>query len=334
MSWLNQFSFMYPWILPLLAIPVLAWIYRTARTKQQTPSIRLPDLRGARGVGTLRSRLRPLLPLVRAIALGLLILALARPRVQHEEVVVTSEGIEIMLAIDLSSSMGAQDFSPNRLEAAKAVAIDFVERREYDRVGLVVFAAEAYTQAPPTVDHGIIVTFLSQLRTGLLVDGTAIGTGLATSVNRLKESEVASRIVVLLTDGENNAGEVSPEMAAELAKIYGIRVYTIAMGSGQETLIPTAPQGRRDYRYRRGRTEVDENLLQYIADHTGGRYFRARNREELNSIYDYIDELERTEIETSAYRTYEEYFDYFLGLGLLFLVAELILRYGFLRVVP
>lgn len=334
MSWFNQFTFMYPWVLPLLAIPVLAWIYRAARTKQQTPSIRLPDLAGGRGPGTLRSRLRPLLPLARAIALGLCVLALARPRVQHEEVVVTSEGIEIMLAIDLSSSMGAQDFSPNRLEAAKAVAIDFVQRREYDKVGLVVFAAEAYTQAPPTVDHDIIVSFLADLRTGLLQDGTAIGTGLATSVNRLKDSDVASRIVVLLTDGENNAGEVSPEMAAELAKTFGIRVYTIAMGSGQQTLIPTALLGRRDYRYRTGQTKVDENLLQYIADHTGGRYYRARNREELNSIYDYIDELERTEIETSAYRTYEEYFDYFLGLGLLVLLIEMVLRYGPLRVVP
>ncbi|MEL6391401.1 MAG: VWA domain-containing protein [Bacteroidota bacterium] len=333
MSWLNQFSFSYLWVLPLLAVPWLAFLYRAARTNQQTPSLRLPDLGGRVG-GTWRSRLRPFLPLFRAVAMSLLILALARPRIQNEEVVVSSEGIEIMLAIDLSSSMGAQDFQPNRLEAAKAVAVDFVGQRLYDRVGLVVFAAESYTQAPPTVDHDIIVEFLSKLETGLLEDGTAIGTGLATAVNRLKDSEIESKIVVLLTDGENNAGEVSPSMAAELARVYGIRVYTIAMGSGETTLVPSSPRGRRDYRYSQGLTKIDENILRYIADHTGGRYFRARNRQELDAIYDDIDQLERTEIETSAYRTYDEYFGYFLGLGLLVLIVEFFLRYGLLRVVP
>ncbi|MEM8583831.1 MAG: VWA domain-containing protein [Bacteroidota bacterium] len=333
MSWLNQFSFSYFWVLPLLAVPWLAYLYRTVRSKQQNPSLRLPDL-GRDAIGTWRSRLRPFLPLLRAIAMSLLILALARPRVQNEEVVVSSEGIEIMLAMDLSSSMSAQDFQPNRLEAAKAVAVDFVSQRLYDRVGLVVFAAESYTQAPPTVDHDIIIEFLSKLETGLLEDGTAIGTGLATAVNRLKDSEVASRIVVLLTDGENNAGEVSPSMAAELARTFDIRVYTIAMGSGETTLIPAQPRGRRDYRYDQGRTEVDENVLRYIADHTGGRYFRARNRQELDAIYDDIDQLERTEIETSAYRTYDEYFGYFLGMGLIVLLIEMIMRYGLLRVVP
>ncbi|MEM6398360.1 MAG: VWA domain-containing protein [Bacteroidota bacterium] len=333
MSWLNQFSFSYLWVLPLLAIPWLAYLYRAARVNQQTPSLRLPDLGGKTGA-TWRSRLRPFLPLFRAIAMSLLILALARPRIQNEEVVVTSEGIEIMLSMDLSSSMSAQDFQPSRLEAAKSVAVDFVNQREYDRVGLVVFAAEAYTQAPPTVDHDIIVEFLSKLETGLLQDGTAIGTGLATAVNRLKDSEVESKIVVLLTDGENNAGEVSPTMAAELARTMGIRVYTIAMGSGEQTLMPQRPRGRREYRYSPGVTEIDENILRYIADHTGGRYFRARNRQELNDIYDDIDQLERTEIETSAYRTYDEYFGYFLGLGLMILVIELVLRYAILRVVP
>jgi Ca-activated chloride channel family protein len=230
--------------------------------------------------------------------------------------------------------MGATDFAPNRLEVAQLVARDFVSRREFDRIGLVVYAGEAYTKSPLTVDKEIIDRFIAELQMGEITDGTAIGTGLATAVNRLKESESASKIIILLTDGENNAGYHSPELAAELAKEYGIRVYTIGVGSGQETLMPSSPIGGGRYTFKPTRGTVDDELLGFIAETTNGRYFRARDTEELESIYDYIDELEKTEIETTIFKRYEEQFGRFLLFGLGLLLLETVLRYTVLRTVP
>ncbi|MEL6273493.1 MAG: VWA domain-containing protein [Bacteroidota bacterium] len=334
MSWFNQFNFVYPWVLPLLIVPPLVWLYLYQRDRERYTSLRLPSTSGLGGVATWRSVLRPFLPILRVLALCAFILALARPRLDLNEESIKAEGIDIVLTMDLSTSMGATDFPPNRLEVAKRVAINFVRNRDYDRIGLVVYAGEAYTKAPLTVDHEIIERFLSDLEMGEIIDGTAIGTGLATAVNRLKESEAKSRIIILLTDGENNAGYHSPELSAELAKEFGIRVYTIGVGSGEQTLMPSAPIGQGRYRYKPTRGSVDEDLLEYIATTTNGRYFRAKDTEELESIYDYIDDLEKTEIETTVFKRYQEEFGRFLFIGLLLLLIELVLRYTVLRTVP
>lgn len=334
MSWWSQFEFVYPWLLPLLIVPPLIWFYRFWRSRDGEVSLRLPSTKSFAGLRSWRSTVRPFLPLLRVLALCALVVALARPRLDLSEESVTAEGIDIVLTMDLSTSMGATDFTPNRLEVAKLVARDFVSRREFDRIGLVVYAGEAYTKSPLTVDKEIIDRFIAELQMGEITDGTAIGTGLATAVNRLKESESASKIIILLTDGENNAGYHSPELAAELAKEFGIRVYTIGVGSGQETLMPSSPIGGGRYTFKPTRGTVDDKLLGYIAETTNGRYFRARDTEELASIYDYIDELEKTEIETTVYKRYEEQFGRFLLFGFGLLLLETVLRYTVLRTVP
>lgn len=335
MTWFSQFTFLYPWVLPLLVVPPLLWYYLYRQDKNRYTSLRLPSTKALAGITSWRATLRPWLPFLRVLSLSALIIALARPRLDLSEESVKAEGIDIVLAMDLSTSMGATDFPPNRLTVAKQVAIDFVRQREYDRIGLVVYAGEAYTKAPLTVDHDIIERFLSELEMGEIVDGTAIGTGLATAVNRLKESTAKSKIVILLTDGENNAAyHHSPELAAELAKEYDIRVYTIGVGSGEQTLMPSAPIGQGRYRYKPTRGSVDEELLEYIAETTNGRYFRAKDTEQLQSIYDYIDELEKTEIETTVFRRYQEEFGRFLFWGILLLLLEVGLRYTVLRAVP
>jgi len=334
MSWWNQFEFVFPWLLPLLVVAPLLWFWRIRKNLNREVSLRLPSTQSVRGLRSWKSVLRPFLPLLRVAAISLFIIALARPRLDLSEESVTAEGIDIVLTLDLSTSMGATDFSPNRLEVAKQVARDFVSRREFDRIGLVVYAGEAYTKSPLTVDKEIIDRFIAELQMGEITDGTAIGTGLATAVNRLKESESASKIIILLTDGENNAGYHSPELAAELAEEFGIRVYTIGVGSGQQTLMPSSPLGGGKYPFNPTRGTVDDKLLAYIAETTNGRYFRARDTEELESIYDYIDELEKTEIETTVFKRYEEQFGRFLLIGLGLLLLETLLRYTVLRTVP
>ncbi|MEL7162426.1 MAG: VWA domain-containing protein [Bacteroidota bacterium] len=333
-SWWNQFEFVFPWLLPLVVVPPLVWFWRYRRNREREVSVRLPSTRSISGLGSWKSVVRPFLPLLRVAALCLLIVALARPRLDLSEESVTAEGIDIVLTLDLSTSMGARDFNPNRLEVAKQVARDFVSRREFDRIGLVVYAGEAYAKSPLTVDHDIVDRFIAELQLGEITDGTAIGTGLATAVNRLKDSDVASKIIILLTDGENNAGYHSPELAAELAAEFNIRVYTIGVGSGQETLMPSSPLGGGKYTFKPTRGTVDDRLLAYIAEKTNGRYFRARDTEELQSIYGYIDELEKTEIETTVFKRYEEQFGRFLLLGLGIFLFEILLRYTVLRTIP
>ena len=333
-EWSN-FTFVYPWLLPLAVVPALLYVYNRRRAGERVVSLRLPSTRSVDGLTSWRSTLRPFLPIVRVVALVLMIVALARPRLDLSEESVTAEGIDIILTMDLSTSMGAQDFDPNRLEVAKLVARDFVSRREYDRIGLVAYAGEAYTKAPLTVDKQIIDRFITELEMGEITDGTAIGLGLETAINRLKESESASKVIILLTDGENNAGDRhKPEVAADIARQFGIRVYTIGIGSGEETLMPSAPIGGGRYRFKPTRGTVDDKLLAYIAETTNGRYFRARDTEELESIYDYIDELEKTEIETTVFRRYEEQFGRFLWLGFVLLLLETVLRYTLLRTIP
>ena len=332
MSYWSQFEFVFPWLLPLVVLPPLLFYWRMRRDDEV--SLRLPSTESVRGLRNWKSTIRPLLPPLRVAALCLFIIALARPRLDLSEESVTADGIDIVLTLDLSTSMGATDFQPNRLEVAKQVAREFVSRRQFDRIGLVVYAGEAYTKSPLTVDKEIIDRFIAELQMGEITDGTAIGTGLATAVNRLKDSDVASKIIILLTDGENNAGYHSPELAAELAKEFDIRVYTIGVGSGQQTFMPSSPLGGGNYSFKPTRGTVDDKLLGYIAETTNGRYFRARDRTELESIYDYIDDLEKTEIETTVFKRYEERFGSFLLVGLALLLLEVILRYTVLRSVP
>jgi Ca-activated chloride channel family protein len=230
--------------------------------------------------------------------------------------------------------MLAQDFKPNRLEASKQVAIDFVNKREFDRISVVAFAGEAFTQCPLTTDHDVVRTFLGGLACGTLDDGTAIGQGLATAINRVKDSETLSKVIILLTDGVNNAGYLAPDMAAQIAKEFGIKVYTIGVGSQGEALTPVSKDRFGRYRYDIAQVEIDEVLLQQIASVTDGRYFRATSMDELQQIYGIIDQLEKTEIESTVIKRYEEKFRALALLALGLLVLELILRYSVLRTIP
>lgn len=296
--------------------------------------MRMPTLSAVQNITTWRLRLRPLLPAMRAAALVLLIIALARPQKTLQEEEIKAEGIDIMLAIDLSSSMLAKDFEPDRLEVCKRVASEFVTKRAYDRVGLSVFAGEAFTQTPLTTDHKIVKEFMAGLECGMLEDGTAIGMGLATAINRLKDSPSASKIVILLTDGVNNVGYVKPLTAAEIAQELGVKVYTIGVGTNGDALTPVSRRSDGRYIFGLARVEIDEALLQQIAEMTGGKYFRALSEQGLEDIYDEIDALEKTEIDVTVIKRYSERFYWFAGMALLLLCLEILLRYTVLRTIP
>lgn len=257
-------------------------------------------------------------------ALALLMVALARPQSSSTSQTSNIEGIDIILAQDISGSMLARDLKPDRLEASKQVAADFVESRPTDRMGLVVFAGESFTQVPLTTDHGIMLNMLKELKTGMIDDGTAIGDGLATAINRLKDSEAVSRVIILLTDGLNNAGSVDPYTAAELAKLYGIRVYTVGVGSYGTAPFPV--NTIFGTQYQQMKVEIDEKLLATIANSSGGKYFRATSNQKLDEIYDEIDKLERSKIEVTEFRHLHEEFYPLVALALGLLLIEFILR--------
>jgi len=328
-------AFKHPWLLLLLAIiPLMAVYYYTQRRKRHA-TVRMSTLSAFSGQSSWRGRLRVVLPVLRALALAAMVVALARPQATLKEEDITAEGIDIFLVMDISSSMLARDFPPDRLEASKEVAMEFVDKREHDRLGLAVFAGEAFTQCPLTTDRSMVKTFLSELQCGPLEDGTAIGLGLATAVNRLKDSEAKSKIIILLTDGVNNAGEyVKPLTAGEVAREMGVKVYTIGMGSNGDAYAPIGRRGDGEYVFGFVRVEIDERLLQQISDMTGGRYFRATNKEALTQIYSIIDELEKTKIDVTTVKRYSEEFYPWIGLALLLLLIEVVLRYTVLRVMP
>lgn len=320
------------WLL-LIAPAMLIWYFYNYRKRYAT--IRIPNLEAnIFQLGTWRSRMRALLPLFRAIALFLLIIALARPQRILEEQEVKAEGIDIALVMDLSSSMLAQDFKPDRLEASKEKATDFVNNRPFDRIGLSVFAGEAFTQCPLTTDHNVIRDFLANLECGILDDGTAIGMGLASGVNRLIDSEAKSKVIILLTDGVNNAGYIKPMTAAEIAQKFNIKVYTIGVGTAGQALTPVSRRSDGRYIFGLATVEIDEELLKQIASLTGGQYFRATSVEGLAEIYSEIDQLEKTEMEVTVFRSFSEKFHAFAFWGMVFLVLELMLRYTFLRTIP
>lgn len=316
------------WLL-LLLVPLIA--YYVWRTLRGGATIQISSVQGLlRAPRTVRYYLRHLPFVLRATALALLVVALARPQDVERLSNTSTEGIDIMLSIDVSGSMLARDFKPDRITAAKEVAGSFVADRYGDRIGLVAFAGEAYTQSPLTTDQGTLQTLLSRIRSGLIEDGTAIGNGLATAINRLRESEAKSKVIILLTDGVNNRGEIAPLTAAEIAKAQGIRVYTIGVGTEGMAPYPAVDMfGETTFVQRK--VEIDEKTLTSIAEMTGGRYFRATDKAKLKAIYDEINQMERSKVEVSEHVTYHElYLDWLLGaLALLlleFLLSTLILK--------
>lgn len=262
-------------------------------------------------------------PVLQWIAFALIVAALARPQLQNTTVEREAEGIDIVMALDISTSMRAEDLEPNRFEAAKNVAADFINQRESDRIGLVAFARQSFTVVPPTLDYDLVVQLLEDLEMGVIEDGTAIGMGLATAINRLKESSAESKVIILLTDGQNNAGEIDPVTAADLAVSYGIRVYTIGAGTRG-----TAPYPMEDpvfgTRYQNIRVDIDEDMLTQVAEMTDGSYFRATDTESLEEIYEQINELETSEVEELIYTDYEDLYPNFLIPGFLLLILAFV----------
>ncbi|MBV6514050.1 MAG: hypothetical protein FMNOHCHN_03640 [Ignavibacteriaceae bacterium] len=316
----------------LILVPVL-WFISSRRGRQN--SIRFSDIQPLKqGNISLRLLLYRFLPVLRLIALVLFVVALARPQRVSSEREYQTKGVDIVIALDISGSMLAEDFKPeNRLVVAKQEAAKFIHGRENDRIGLVVFARKAFTQCPLTLDYDVLVRLLDDIQIGMISDGTAIGMGLATSVNRLRDSDAKSKVVILITDGANNAGNIDPVTAAELAKTFGIKVYTVCIGRGGLVPFPMNDPlfGKR---YVQAEVEIDEMILKRIADITGGLFFRARDTAALQEVYQRINELEKTEVNVKEYRSYEELFHFFLIPALLFLLAEIMLSQTVLLKVP
>ena len=265
-------------------------------------------------------------------ALALLIIALARPQSSSKKQQINVEGIDIVLTIDLSTSMLAQDLKDNRLEAAKDISAEFISKRPEDRIGLVVFAGETFSQVPLTTDHNLLLKMMSQLNCNMLEDGTAIGDGIGTSISRLKDSDAISKVVILLTDGDNNAGSIDPATAADMAELYGIRVYTIGVGTRGTAPYPVqTPFG--GIQYQQIPVTINEPLLQHIADQTGGKYYRATSKEKLEQIYNEIDQLERSKIEVNEFTRIHEEFLPFVLIALVLLLADFILRHTIFKTI-
>lgn len=321
------------WLLLLILIPCVIWWRRRQRAKTVIPAIDVPQLISGHS-RSWRVKLYGLVEPLFWIAIVAGIIAMARPQTEHKEESVKGEGIDIFLVMDLSSSMLARDFNPDRLSVSKKVAIDFISRRTYDRIGLAVFAGESYTQCPLTHDHQVVTDYLAELECGVLEDGTAIGMGLAAAVNRLKDSQAKSKVVVLLTDGVNNAGYIRPATAAGIAKELGIKVYTIGVGSYGQALSPVRRRSTGEYMFQVTQVEIDEALLQEIAEQTGGKYYRAISEESLQQIYDEIDRLEKTEVEVTIYKRFSEVYYIPLGFSALLLMLLILLRATILRAIP
>ena len=317
-----------------LVLAAMIWHYFTRRRKRSV-AIKYSDVRiVSRAMKSQRRRFRGILPVLRLLAVASLIVAFARPRSGTEIQEVTSEGVDIMLCLDVSSSMQAEDFKPNnRLYVAKEEIKKFVKKRVNDRIGLVVFARHSFTQCPLTVDYDILLRYIDEVDFGVIDDGTAIGMAIANAVNRLRDSEAKSKVIILLTDGVNNAGEIDPVTAAGLAAAFDIKIYTIAAGKPGNAMYPVNdPLFGKRYVYQP--TQIDEETLKQIAETTHGRYFRARSGEELDKIYSEIDQLEKTEIEVSKSIQYTELFQWFTYAGLLLLALEMILANSVFRKLP
>lgn len=319
------------WLL-LVLIPMAG--YYVYRLWQGHATIRISSVNGLRGVPrSAKYYLRHLPFVLRCMAVALLIVALARPQSSESNTNRKTEGIDIVLALDISSSMLARDFQPNRISAAKEVAAQFIMERPDDRIGLVIFAGESFTQSPLTTDKKSLVNLLGVVRSGMIEDGTAIGNGLATAVNRLRESEAKSKVIILLTDGVNNRGQIAPVTAGEIARTLDIRVYTV--GVGTEGMAPSpAVDMWGNVTYVPMKVEIDEEILTQIADLTGGKYFRATDNKKLKSIYEEINLLEKTKVDVEDFTRYHERFVFFAVAAFVLLLAEFLLKAFYLRQIP
>ena len=332
---MNHITFAHPYLLLLLPVIPLMAVWYVLRYRKQKPALQFSNISLFRGVHkTFRQRAYPLLFILRMVAVGALVIALARPQSMLSRQEMKVEGIDIVLAMDVSGSMLAEDFKPNRLEAAKKVAAEFIDGRKNDRMGLVVFAGEAFTQVPLTIDHNVLLKQLSTLKDGMMKDGTALGDGLATAINRIKDSEAKSKVIILLTDGINNQGAVDPQSAAEIAALYNIRLYTIGVGTQGLAPYPFRDQfGRK--RYQNVPVELDENLLTQMAQSTtDGQYFRATNKKSLQQIFKQIDEMEKSKIDVTRYAQTKDEYQGWLVLAAIALLLEILLALFYFRSTP
>ena len=312
----------------LLVIPVMIW-WELFRRENANPVFRLTTISGIKAQPGGKARFRSVLFALRVIGITALIIALARPQSTNTTENVDTEGIDIVMGIDVSGSMLAEDFKPNRIEAAKKVAMDFVDKRPTDRIGMVIFAGESFTMCPITIDHAVLKNQISQIKSGLIVDGTSIGMGLATAVDRLRNSKAKSKVIILMTDGVNNTGLIDPNTALEIAKAYHVKCYTIGIGTMGQAIIPVqTPMGIQKQMMP---VEIDEPLLKQIAAETGGKYYRATGNKSMEDIYNEIDKLEKTSIEISSYKHYTELFFPFALICIVAISLEMLLRYTVFR---
>ncbi len=329
----ENFTFENPqffWLFLLLPLTIAWYIWK--KNKQQA-ALKISSIKGFKTSGSWLSKLKPFLFLLRLLGLACIITAMARPRtVDVSTKTKTTRGIDIVMAIDVSASMLARDLKPNRLEALKQVAAEFVKDRPNDRIGLVVYAGESFTQTPITSDKAIVLGAMKDIEyNNVLENGTAIGMGLATAVNRLKDSKAKSKVIILLTDGSNNAGFIDPKIASELAVEYGIKTYTIGLGTNGTALAPVAIRPNGTFQYGNVKVEIDEKLLKEIASVTKGKYFRATNNQKLEQIYEEIDKLEKTDVEEFKFYNYEEKFRPLVLLAGIFLLLEFLMRVTLFR---
>ncbi len=329
----SNFEFVNPeffWLFLILPVLVLWYIWKR---KRQTASLKVSSIQGFKTANNWLAQLKPILFAIRLLAISALIIAMARPRnVDESTKSKTTRGIDIMIAIDVSASMLARDLKPNRLEALKVVAVKFVKERPNDRIGLVEYAGESYTRTPLTSDKSIVMKSLNDLEYSTVIEGgTAIGLGLATSINRLKDSDAKSKVIILLTDGVNNSGFIDPKIATELAAEFDIKVYTIGIGSNGMAMSPIAIRPDGSFQYGNVQVEIDEPLMKDIANKTGGKYFRATDNTKLGEIYEEINKLEKSDIEEVKYTNYNELFRTWALFSLLLIGLELLLRFTLFR---
>lgn len=329
---MNNYNFINPDFLYLLAIPLAYIIWLSLKKRNLSSEIIFSNTQSIKHTKTLKIKLRKLPIIIKLISCCLLIFALARPQSSTNWEESTTEGIDIVLSMDISGSMLAEDLKPNRLEASKDVAVDFISKRINDRIGLVIFSGESFTQCPLTTDHNVLINLFKDVKSGMVEDGTAIGMGLATAVNRLKDSKAISKVIILLTDGVNNKGVVAPFTAAEIAKKFGIRVYTI--GVGTEGFAPYPFQTPFGIQYQDVEVQIDEKTLQDIASVTDGKYFRAINNSKLKEIYKDIDKLEKSKIEVTEFHKRSEEFLRFALTALFLLLFGFILETSYLKQIP
>ena len=322
----EHLSFAHPYFFALLLlIPFMIW-WQLRKKKNDSPVLRLTTLSGIQKVKpTGKVRFRPALFVLRVVALVMLTISLARPQSSNTTENIDTEGIDIVMCIDVSGSMLSEDLKPNRIEAAKNAALRFVDDRPTDRIGLVIFSGESFTMCPITIDHNVLKEQINQVKSGMLIDGTSIGMGLATAVDRLRFSKGKSKVIILLTDGVNNTGLIDPNTALEIAKAYHVRVYTIGAGTEGEAMMPVpTPNGTQRVLVK---VEIDEALLKQIAKETGGKYFRATNSSSLGYVYKEIDKMEKTKVEVNSFKHYSELFFPFALIAIVCLLLEMLLRY-------